>query len=107
GSFLYVLAQVITGKSWQDAMNWLFSQNSIQSIQILVWIAISIAITFQVIFLIQFYQSNKLKEQKQKVIRISTQHESLKSQISSHFLFNSLNVLNGLIDEDPAKAQEF
>lgn len=107
GSFLYVLAQVMRGKSWHDAMNWLFSQNSIQSIQILVWIALSIAITFQVIFLIQNYQSNKLKEQKQKVIRISTQHESLKSQISSHFLFNSLNVLNGLIDEDPAKAQEF
>ena len=67
----------------------------------------TIAITFQVLLLIQHYQSNKLKEQKQKVIRISSEHESLKSQISSHFLFNSLNVLNGLIEEDPSKAQEF
>lgn len=31
----------------------------------------------------------------------------LKKQIDSHFLFNSLNVLSGLIENDPVKAQEF
>jgi sensor histidine kinase YesM len=33
--------------------------------------------------------------------------EVLKSQINPHFLFNSLNVLSGLIDKDVAKAQQF
>ncbi len=33
--------------------------------------------------------------------------EVLKSQINPHFMFNSLNVLSGLIDKDVKKAQEF
>ncbi len=33
--------------------------------------------------------------------------EVLKSQINPHFMFNSLNVLSGLIDTDVSKAQEF
>lgn len=33
--------------------------------------------------------------------------EVLKSQINPHFLFNSLNVLSGLIDNDVKKAQQF
>ena len=34
-------------------------------------------------------------------------YETLKSQINLHFLFNSLNTLNGLIDVDSARAKEF
>lgn len=33
--------------------------------------------------------------------------EMLKSQINPHFMFNSLNVLSGLIEKDVSKAQEF
>ena len=33
--------------------------------------------------------------------------EVLKSQINPHFMFNSLNVLSGLIDTDVSKAQQF
>jgi hypothetical protein len=33
--------------------------------------------------------------------------EVLKNQINPHFMFNSLNVLSGLIDSDSSKAQEF
>lgn len=33
--------------------------------------------------------------------------QSLKSQVNPHFLFNSLNALSGLIDEDEAKAETF
>src|SRR6056297_3022567 len=33
--------------------------------------------------------------------------EVLKSQINPHFMFNSLNVLSGLMEEDIAKAQDF
>lgn len=33
--------------------------------------------------------------------------EVLKSQINPHFMFNSLNVLSGLINKDTAKAQQF
>jgi sensor histidine kinase YesM len=38
---------------------------------------------------------------------IASQYEALKNQIDPHFLFNSLNVLSSLIDENPATAQKF
>jgi sensor histidine kinase YesM len=37
----------------------------------------------------------------------SAKYESLKNQIDPHFLFNSLNVLSSLIDENPDQAQRF
>jgi len=38
---------------------------------------------------------------------LASQYEALKSQIDPHFLFNSLNVLSSLVDEDTALAQKF
>lgn len=38
---------------------------------------------------------------------VNGQLESLKAQISPHFLFNTLNSLSALIGEDPQKAEEF
>ncbi len=107
GGVLYFLMSVIQGNGLIGSLDWLFSLKSIGSLQRLVWVAVTIATIFHVISLIQHYQANKLKEQKQKIVQISTEHESLKSQIGPHFLFNSLNVLNGLISENQDKAQEF
>jgi sensor histidine kinase YesM len=42
-----------------------------------------------------------------KKANLQSQFEGLKSQINPHFLFNSLNSLSSLIEEDPAKAEEF
>ncbi len=57
-----------------------------------------------------FYEA--LKESKECEIKLieekkETELNALKSQIEPHFLFNNLNVLNALIDEDPKRAQEF
>lgn len=107
GSILYIVMLVLGGFSIQESIDWLFSSDSAKSLQFLIWIAMSIAVIFQVVSIIQYFQSDQLKEEKQRVIAISAEHESLKSQIGPHFLFNSLNVLNGLIDENPEKAQDF
>ncbi|MDV6168056.1 histidine kinase [Flavobacterium sp. DG1-102-2] len=53
------------------------------------------------------YQENKVKEQKIIAGTASAQFESLKNQIDPHFLFNSLNVLSSLIEENPDNAQRF
>ena len=72
-----------------------------------------IIITFFVtlsIYAISFYKSyqeNKVKEQKIIAGTASAKFESLKNQIDPHFLFNSLNVLNSLIEENPENAQKF
>lgn len=38
---------------------------------------------------------------------LQAHYQALKTQINPHFLFNSLNVLSGLVHTDPAKAEEF
>lgn len=50
---------------------------------------------------------NKVKEQKIIAGTASAKYESLKNQIDPHFLFNSLNVLSSLIEENPENAQKF
>lgn len=107
GGFLFVLNMVINGKTFEEAILWIFTAESFEQMKRLIWISASIAFTIYLIRFILNYQADKLKEQKEKYVKITTEHESLKSQIGPHFLFNSLNVLNGLIDENPDKAQEF
>lgn len=53
------------------------------------------------------YKENQIKEQKIIAGTASAQFESLKNQIDPHFLFNSLNVLSSLIEENPESAQKF
>jgi len=59
------------------------------------------------IYLYRGYQENKVKEQKIIAGTANAKFESLKNQIDPHFLFNSLNVLSSLIEENPENAQRF
>jgi sensor histidine kinase YesM len=69
--------------------------------------------TFIILLIVHFvyiykaYQENKVKEQKIIAGTASAKFESLKNQIDPHFLFNSLNVLSSLIEENPENAQRF
>jgi len=45
--------------------------------------------------------------EKLKKANLQSQLDGLKQQVSPHFLFNSLNSLSSLIDEDPGRAEEF
>ena len=53
------------------------------------------------------YQENRVKQEKIIAGNASAQFESLKNQLDPHFLFNSLNVLSSLIEENPVNAQKF
>ncbi len=59
--------------------------------------------------LIYFNESNIAKIEAENLEKELSQirFEVLKSQINPHFMFNSLNVLSGLIDNDVRKAQQF
>ncbi|QBN20671.1 histidine kinase [Flavobacterium nackdongense] len=59
------------------------------------------------VYLYRSYQENKVKEQKIIAGTANAKFESLKNQIDPHFLFNSLNVLSSLIEENPENAQRF
>lgn len=73
----------------------------------------AIIITFVVtlsLYAFHFYKAfneNKVKEQKIIAGTANAKFESLKNQIDPHFLFNSLNVLSSLIEENPDNAQKF
>ena len=66
-----------------------------------------IILIIHLIHLYKSYQDNKITEQKIIATTASAKFESLKNQIDPHFLFNSLNVLNSLIEENPENAQKF
>lgn len=70
-------------------------------------ITIVITMIFHLIYFYKKSQENKLKEQKVIAGTASAQFESLKNQIDPHFLFNSLNVLSSLIEENQESAQKF
>ncbi len=52
-------------------------------------------------------QKKQVKEQKIIAGTASARFDALKNQLDPHFLFNSLNVLTSLIEEDPHQAQKF
>ncbi|MFN4074810.1 MAG: 2TM domain-containing protein [Cloacibacterium sp.] len=78
------------------------------------WFSINFAIMISAIghargFMAAWKNSTKKEVVEQKLIAKSAnaQFESLKNQLDPHFLFNSLNVLDSLIEENPVQAQRF
>lgn len=70
-------------------------------------ITIVISLFIHAVYFYRSYQENRVKEQKIIAGTASAKFESLKNQIDPHFLFNSLNVLSSLIEENPESAQKF
>ena len=66
-----------------------------------------VLLCFYTFYIYKAYSDSKVKEQKIIAGTASAQFESLKNQIDPHFLFNSLNVLSSLIEENPENAQRF
>lgn len=66
-----------------------------------------VTLAFHAFYFYKAYHENKVNQQKIIAGSASAQFESLKNQIDPHFLFNSLNVLSSLIEENPESAQKF
>ncbi|SKB83828.1 hypothetical protein SAMN05660776_0044 [Salegentibacter holothuriorum] len=66
-----------------------------------------ISLFFHLIYFYKALQEKKVKEQKIIAGTASAKFDALKNQLDPHFLFNSLNVLSALIDENPEQAQKF
>ncbi|MBA4744330.1 MAG: 2TM domain-containing protein [Muricauda sp.] len=70
-------------------------------------ISMAVAILFYAAYYYKYYKEKQVKEQKIIAGSASARFDALKNQLDPHFLFNSLNVLTSLIDEDPHQAQNF
>jgi len=101
---MHIFEEVLVNKkSFQDFLidekpsNYLFS----------IIITFFITLSLYTFYFYKLYNENKVKEQKIIAGTASAKFESLKNQIDPHFLFNSLNVLSSLIEENPENAQRF
>lgn len=70
-------------------------------------ITLIVTLAFHAFHFYKAYNENRVKEQKVIAGTANAKFESLKNQIDPHFLFNSLNVLSSLIEENPENAQRF
>lgn len=70
-------------------------------------IAILVSAILHAFYFYKALQDSKVKEQKVIAGTASAKFDALKNQLDPHFLFNSLNVLTSLIEEDPDQAQKF
>ena len=70
-------------------------------------VTVIISVFFHAFYLYRSVQDKKVKEQKIIAGTASAKFDALKNQLDPHFLFNSLNVLTSLIEEDADQAQRF
>ena len=96
-------AMVYDGVSFADFL----SQERLRNYKFGLWITLTIVIIFHLIYFYNKYQQNRVQEQKVIAGTASAKFDALKNQLDPHFLFNSLNVLTSLIEENPKNAQKF
>lgn len=84
-----------------------FSVEKIDNYYVAVIITLIVTFGAHAFYFYKSYQENKVKQQKIIAGTASAKFETLKNQIDPHFLFNSLNVLSSLIEENPDMAQKF
>lgn len=96
-------AMVFNGHSFGSFLE----QETTEAYKFGLWITLTIVAIFHVIFFYNRYQKNKIKEQQVIAGTASAKFDALKNQLDPHFLFNSLNVLTSLIEENPESAQQF
>jgi len=96
---------VIEGEGFEEFYTEELQNSSFYLVSLLITIVASLF--FHAFYFYQQLQKNKVKEHKIIAGTASAQFDALKNQLDPHFLFNSLNVLTSLIDENPGAAQNF
>jgi two-component system, LytTR family, sensor kinase len=99
----FILQVLIGNDSFSDFNSKQKLQNYVGSIVI----TLIVLLVYHTVNLYKRLQENRVKEHKIIAGNASAKFESLKNQIDPHFLFNSLNVLSSLIEENPDNAQKF
>lgn len=94
---------------WIDQQNFsqFLAQERASNYIVSIVITLIVTLSLYAFYFYKAYQDSKVKEQKIIAGTANAKFESLKNQIDPHFLFNSLNVLSSLIEENPESAQKF
>ena len=62
---------------------------------------------YETVFLIKERESDLVRVERAERARAEAELEALRAQLDPHFLFNSLNALASLIEDEPARARDF
>jgi len=62
---------------------------------------------YETVFLVREAESEKIKKEQLERAKVEAELEALKNQIDPHFIFNSLNTLSHLIENNAVKAKQF
>lgn len=62
---------------------------------------------YETVFLVKEAETEKVQRAQTEKAKAEAELEALKNQIDPHFIFNSLNTLSFLIEDNPAKAKQF
>ena len=70
---------------------------------------VAVVVTFSWQLIVSNYKSRKIAIENETLVaeNLITRYEALKSQLNPHFLFNSLNTLQSLIEMDKEKAMDY
>ncbi|NND16217.1 MAG: Pr2TM family membrane protein [Eudoraea sp.] len=98
-----VISVFLEGNNWETFIE----GERINYYVIALLITLVVTIFFHALYFYKAWQEKRVKEQKIIAGTASAKFDALKNQLDPHFLFNSLNVLTSLIDEDPEQAQHF
>jgi len=82
-------------------------QTVITAALIIMICVIFITHVYETVFLVKESESEMLRAEQLERARAEAELEALKNQIDPHFIFNSLNTLSYLIEENPARAKQF
>lgn len=94
---------ILEGKSFSEFI----ASEKIQYYYISFAISVVVTAIFYAVYYYRNKQEKKVTEQKIIAGTASAKFDALKNQLDPHFLFNSLNVLTSLIEENPEAATHF
>lgn len=70
-------------------------------------LTVFVSIIYECVYFFSMWKTTIVEAEELKRQQLISQFETLKSQVNPHFLFNSLNTLSGLIEENPERAVDF
>ncbi len=92
------------------ASNWLIVRNSEETLKLIILFIIIVfiyEIFYGLFFSYRYYAVTQAEQLRSERWQLELQFESLKSQISPHYLFNCLNTVSSLLYKDTRIAEEF
>ncbi|ARN70995.1 histidine kinase [Nonlabens sp. SCSIO 43208] len=104
---LFVCYIIVVLGFYQKSLEFFWANQSAEYYWLGLIITVIVSLIYHAVYFYRLSLNKKVKEQKVIARSATAQFDALKSQLDPHFLFNSLNVLVSLIEENPKAATKF